>query len=281
MKILIYMIRWDGGVGRVMQNIIPLLEKKGHKVKVISREDDLKCFSTIKAFNKIRKIVKKENFDILYTQDWSCALPFLFFKNHYCFFHGHSRRTEFLFQYFVGKMLGHGLITGDVSNSKIFGCPLVPNGVNVKDFKQLNKKRKYLGWINKKTETITKEQIYNLGKKVKIPALIAEKIPPEKMNDYYNKCKIFISLPPKQAGCQLSYMETMASGIPKIIGNMNGEGFKYPFDKIEHFKNLEEAIKKAKKRNYRKWIVDHNLTWENQVNQFLKIWGKFSPGVKK
>lgn len=280
MKILIVLIRWKGGVGRVISNQKRILEGLGHEVKVISREDDLKCFSTKQAFFKLRKEIKKRDYDILYTQDWSCALPFLFFKNHYCFFHGHSRGTEFLFQYLVGNLIGKSLITGDFLNSKIFSCPLIPNGVNLKEFKPLNKKRKYLGWINKKTETITKEQIQKIGKKVKLPVLIAEKILPEKMNEFYNKCKIFISFPPKQAGCQLSYMETMAAGVPKIIGNNNGEGFKYPFEKMENFKNVEDAIKKAKKRDYRQWIITHNLTWENQAKQLVKIWNNALWGEK-
>jgi glycosyltransferase involved in cell wall biosynthesis len=277
MKILIYLIRMNGGVGRVINNILPLLEKEGYEVKVISREDDLKCFSTIKAFREIRKQVKKEKFDILFTQDWSCALPFLFQyrKKHFCFFHGHSQNKEFLFQYLVGKIMRNHLITADILNSKIFSCPLIPNGVNVKEFSPLKLKRKYLGWINKTTETIDKEKIIKLGEKLNIPVKIAENIRPEKMNEFYNECKIFISLPPKQAGCQLSYMEAMAAGVPKIVGNKNGEGFKYNFEKIGDFANLEDAIIKAKERDYRKQIMDNKLTWENYVsnltNFFVRI----------
>jgi hypothetical protein len=266
------MVRWDGGVGRVLSEIKPFFEKAGHTVEIISREDDLNCNSTIKSIRKIRKIIKSKKYDILFTQDWSCALPLITFKNHYCFFHGHSVGKEFFFQYIVGKLMGKRLITGDFKNKEIFGCPLVPNGVNIEKFKQLNKKRSYLGWINKKTETLEKKDILELGKKLKMPVLVAEGIPPEKMNEFYNKCEVFLSLPPKQAGCQLSYMEAMASGIPRMVGNKNGEGFKYPFEKVEDFKDIETAIKNSKKRDYRKFIIDKGFTWEEQANKFMKIW---------
>jgi glycosyltransferase involved in cell wall biosynthesis len=272
MKLLIYLIRWNGGVGRYINNIKPLLEKEGYEVEVISREDDLNCFSTIKAWKKIREEVKRRNFDILYTQDWSCALPFLFYgKNHYCFFHGHSLGKEFLFQYFVGKLMKKNLATADLLNSKIFNCPLIPHGINMNEFRPLGLKREFLGWTNKKTEMITQEDIKELGVKLNMPILIADNIPPEKMNEFYNKCKIFISLPPKQAGCQLSYLEPMAAGVPRIVGNMHGEGYKYPFEKVENFDGLAEAIKKSKKRDYRKWLEKSKFTLENHVKGLIEL----------
>lgn len=273
MKILIYMTRWDGGVGRVVSEIKPFFEREGHSLEIISREDDLKSYSTINSFKKIRQIVKKKNYDILFTQDWSCALPLLTFRNHYCFFHGHSVGKEFFFQYIVGKLMGRNLITGDFLNKEIFNCHLISNGVNLEKFKSLGKKRSYLGWINKKTETLDKGDVIRLGKSLGLPVLIGEGFLPEEMNEkFYNKCKIFLSLPPKQAGCQLSYMEAMSSGIPKIIGNNNGEGFKYPFEKLESFRDIESAINNSKRRNYRNFIVKENLTWENQANKLMELW---------
>ena len=83
MKILILIKARGGGHERVMNSIKPLLEQKGHQVEIISREDDLNCFSVKQSFFKLRKEVNKRDYDILYTQDWSCALPFLNYKNHY------------------------------------------------------------------------------------------------------------------------------------------------------------------------------------------------------
>ena len=274
MKILIYMIRWDGGVGRVISEIKPFFEKRGHEVEIISREDDLNCYPIVKSFNKIREIMKTKTYDILYTQDWSCALPLLNFKSHYCFFHGHSVGKEFLFQYAVGKLMKKNLITGDYLNKKIFNCDLIPNGVNIEEFKPLNKERTHLGWINKATETLNKEDVIQIGKNLGLPVFIAEGIKPEEMNNFYNKCKVFLSLPPKQAGCQLSYMEAMSAAVPKIIGNNNGEGFKYPFGKLDDSNNIKDAIKNTEEKDYRKFIIDNNLTWENQANELMKIWEK-------
>lgn len=274
-KILIYMVREGGGVGRVISEIKPLLEREGHIVKVISRENDLNGFCFYKGIFKIGEIARKEKYDIIFSQDWSCALAFLFFRNHYCFYHGKTKGVQFLCQFFVSKFLKNRLIVGDIVNSYLFDSYLNPNGVNVTKFKPLNQKREYLGWINKGTEMITPNQIENLGKKVNLPVLIAKDIPPEKMNElFYNKCKIFISLPPKIVGCQLSYMEAMAAGVPKIVGNNHGEGFKYPFEKVENFPNTESALKNAKKRDYRKFIVENNITWRNFVKNILKIFNK-------
>ena len=69
MKILIVMIRWKGGVGRVVSSIKSLLEERGHKVEVISREDDLKCYSLKESIFKLRKEVKERDYDTLYVMD--------------------------------------------------------------------------------------------------------------------------------------------------------------------------------------------------------------------
>ena len=62
MKILIVLIRWKGGVGRVVSSIKPILEKAGYEVEVISREDDLKCYSLKESIFKLRKEVKEEDY---------------------------------------------------------------------------------------------------------------------------------------------------------------------------------------------------------------------------
>ena len=48
----------------------------------LSREGDLKIYSLWKSIfpirKRIKKLMKKENYDIIYTQDWSFAFPLLF-----------------------------------------------------------------------------------------------------------------------------------------------------------------------------------------------------------
>jgi len=69
----------------------------------------------------------------------------------------------------------------------------------------------------------------------------------------------------------LSWMEAMAGGVPKIIGNNESEGYLYPIDKIENYKDIEAAIINSKKRDYRKWLEKNGLTWKNHVSKLIKV----------
>lgn len=285
MKILIFLIRWAGGVGVVINSIKKELEKKGHEVIIISREEDLKCFSSVKNLfwlrKKYKEIIKKENPDIIYTQDWSMALPLLFpfpiFKEkHFCGFHGNQLGKSKVLQTLVGKYLGRRLfVVGDSLKERFPKSNLVYNGVDLEEFKPLKKKRDCLGWIDKPTETLTKEEIINLSRKLKLKPLIAEKfsIPHEKMNkDFYNKCKIFVSLPPHSAGFNLCWVEAMAAGVPIIIGNNEGIGWKLPIDKFKDKRELFLKVEKLKEKNYRREVNKLNLTWEANSEKLLNVW---------
>ena len=252
MKILIYMIRWGGGVGRVISEIKPILEKAGHEVKIISREDNLNCFSTKDAFFKIRKIVRNIPHDVLYTQDWSCAIPLLFYKNHFVCFHGENISfCSRFFQTLVGKIKENKLIVvGDKLKKRFPKSALVYNGVNFNKFKNLKKRRNKIGWIDKATEEITKIGFLNLAKKYKLKPTIAKNIPSEKMNEWYNSLKVFVSYPNKMAGFNLCWLEAKAAGVPVVLGNERGIGIK----KIE-----------------KDW---KNLSWENHVKKLLNLWKK-------
>ena len=78
MKILTALIRRKGGVGNSNNELSKELRKKGYQVDVLSREDDLKIFtfkgSIFPIRKEIRKLMKKNNYDIIYTQDYSLAL---------------------------------------------------------------------------------------------------------------------------------------------------------------------------------------------------------------
>ncbi len=270
-----------GGVETLLNNISKEFEKKGHKIDIISRADDLKLKNTMQSIlplrKKIREIMKEKNYDIIYTQDWNMALPLLFpyaifKKKHFCFFHATQKGKGFFVQFCIGVLMGKGLLTGDIRNRKRFSkSTLVATSVNLNDFKPLGKKRVYLGWTNKPSENMKKEQIKAIGNRLKIPVLIAENIPPNKMNEFYNKCKIYVSLPFKEAGGGVTYMEAMAAGVPRIVGNIYAEGYKFPFDKIGNFKNLEEAIRNSKERDYRKWMKDSKITWKKHAEELIKI----------
>jgi glycosyltransferase involved in cell wall biosynthesis len=275
MKILIYMIRWKGGVGSVISEIKSLLEKEGHEVKIISREDDLKLFSTKDSFFKIREIIKNTPHDILYTQDWSCALPLLFYKNNFICFHGEDPNTcGKFFQNLVGKIKGKKLIVVGDKLKKIFPeSNLIYNGVNLQKFKsnpKIKRIKNSVGFANWTTEVYNFKKIERAVKDVGKKFFVAEGVAKEKMSEFYSKIELFISFPPKYTGFNLVWIEAMACGVPKIIGNNNGIGWKLPITKIEDYKgDIEKAILNAEKRDYRRWILENNFTWEKSVDKLI------------
>ncbi|MFH1311218.1 MAG: glycosyltransferase [Nanoarchaeota archaeon] len=282
MKILVLVKeKCFGGVETLLQNISKEFEKKGHSVDIISRKEYLNLRNTTQSIfplrKKLKKIMKDKNYDIIYTQDWNLALPLLFpypifKKKHFCFFHATQKGKGFFIQFIVGHLIGKRLLTGDRNNSRRYRkSTLVATSVDMNEFRPLGKKRIYLGWTYKPSENLTKQKIIEIGKRLNIPLIIAERTIPMNMNEFYNKCKIFVSLPFKEAGGGVTYMEAMAAGIPIIVGNMYAEGYKFPFDKIENFKNLEEAIKNSKKRNYRKWMEESKITWKEHTEKLIKI----------
>lgn len=286
MKILIFLTKWKGGVGVVVKSIKKELEKRGHTVIAISREDELRKFSSVKNLfwlrNKYKEIVKKENPDIIYTQDWSMALPLLFpskiyKKKHFTCFHGSNEGISKLFQSWVAKSMRDRLILVSTLNKNRYPWgKLIPNAVDVNFFRPLKKKRKYIGWIDKDSEEITKKYFLILAKKLKMEPLVAENIPHDNMNDFYNNCNVFLSLPPTYAGCALSWLEAMSAGVPKIIGNAYGDGNLLPIDKVDGINNnVLNTIIHSKNKNYRDWLIKNGRTWENHVKRLLKRWEIF------
>ena len=274
-------IRWPGGVGEVIRSISKEFAKLGHEIYVISREEDLKKYSLIGSIFPIRRLVKQlikeKECDVVYTHDWSTAFTLLFpygifKKKHFCIFYGNQLGATKIFQEIIGKIMGNRLIVvGDLNKKKFPKSHLIRNAVNMEKFKPLKKKRKYLGWTEKSTESITRERFIEIGKRVNLPILIAKDIPPEKMNEFYNKLKVFLSLPPRASAGALSWMEAMAGGVPKIMGNNESEGYLYPIDKIENYKDIGTAIINSKKRDYRKWLKEHDFNWKTHVSKLIKV----------
>lgn len=285
MKILILLKKIPGGVGGGVKNIKKVLESEGHEVKVISREEDMKIFSFVKSIMPIRKLVKKigKNYDVIYTQDWSLALPLLlpyrlFRKKHFCMFHGNQLGLKAGIQNFVGMMMGKKLLCMAPSLGRRFPrANLNYCGVSLEQFESLNKKRKYLGWIAKGTELLNEKEVLEISKKVDMPLLIAKGFKHEEMNDkFYSNCKAFISFPPEVAGFQASWLEAMAAGVPIVIGNVNGAGEIQPFDKIprgqEHnFELIAQKIKYPIRIDYKKWIKQNDFTWKRHARKLIEI----------
>jgi len=294
-RILILLKRWKGGVGAYTKNVSKELTKLGWKVKVVSREEDLKINSLAKSITAIRNLLKNEDFDIIYTQDWSLAFPLLFptpllEKKHFSCFHGQS--TSFIsktLQRIVGNTMGRKVIVVGSQLSKIFSnSNLIFEGVNTKLFKPLNKNRTGIGFANFKNEIYNFNLIQKACDELGETLFIAEGLNEKQMNEFYNKIETFISLPPTYTGFGLVWLEAMAAGVPKVIGSNSGVGNKLPIEKVKGFNPADEskyseqekleflkkAITNAKKKDYKKWLKDNKFTWEEHAKKLNNIFRK-------
>ncbi len=289
MKILILLKKWPGGVGGGVKNLIKELGKEGHIVDAIAREEDLHYYSLVKSFiplrRKIKRLIKEGNYDIIYTQDWTLAAPLLFptkifRRKHFSMFHGHQIGLTKIFQIIVGFLMGENLMVMAPSLKKKFRKASINYcGVNQNQFRSLRKKRTYLGWTKKGTETIKLSTLKKISRKIDLPLNVADGLPHEAMNDFYNNCQIFISLPPRSAGFQASWLEAMMAGVPIIIGNENGAGEIQPFDKIPLGKEndvsfIVNKINGADKKDYIGWIKEKDFSWKRHAKQLIKIFSK-------
>ena len=294
MKILIFLKKWPGGVGVAVKNTARELQNQGHEVKVITREEDMGIYSLVRSIFPMRKkymeIIKKENPDIIYTQDWSMALPLIFptikfRKKHFCCFHGNQSGKTKIIQTLTGKLLeGNLIVVGDSLKKRFPKSSLIYNGVDLKMFKPFKKVKKIknsVGFVNWKTEEYNYEKIKRVCEKLGKNLIVAENVPYDKMPKFYNKLEMFVSLPPKYAGFNMSWVEAMACGVPKIIGNGAGVGNKLEIDKFKTENELIENINKVKSKNYRKHIENSDFTWETHVSNLLREFesGKFKGGI--
>src|SRR3989344_6342131 len=295
MKILIILKNFNqrrglpGGVGNANEEIAKEMEKLGHKVDFLSREDDMKIYSLWKSIFPIRKKVKelmnKNHYEVIFSQDWSFAFPLLFpkrifKKNHICCFCGHQENWLIFLQNIVGKMMGEKLIViGDDLKKRFPKATLIYRGVNFSKFKPLKRKRDCLCWTDKGDEykMISEDELEKIAIENNLKLSIAKGIPSNKMNEFYNKCKVFISVPP-QAGYNNSWNESMAAGVPIVIGNNKGGGTMLPLNRIskneDNVKRINEIIKNPKKINYRKWLRDIGFAWENVAKKMINFFEK-------
>jgi len=302
MKILIVLLRLEGGVGRSNIEIAKFLRKKGHKVDILSREDDMEIYSLGKSIfplrKKIKKLMKEKNYDVIYTQDYSMAIPLLlpypmYWKKHVQFACGektwgiHKRLQEIICK-IMGKKLG---VVCDELKDKFPKSTLIYRGTNLKEFRPLNMKREFIGWAERSIENFSEEELKKVSETVGMQYKIAKNIPREKMNKFYNQCRVFISLP-YRGGYNNVWAEAMATGVPIVIGNGKGPGRKFPLNKISgeekrnkgkrqkseiieknHVGEIIKIFKNPKRVNYREWLMNNQFSWEEkskEVERFLK-----------
>lgn len=283
MKIIIILKKIEGGVGRYVSEVTNILEQKGHEVKIISREKDLHCFSMLKSIFKIRKLVKKEKFDIVYTNDWSITLPLLFpfpiySEKHFSCFHGmESSKLSDIIQKIIGKLMGNKLVVvGDQLKEKFPNANLIYEGINMQQFypiKKIKRIKNSVGFANYRNNIYNYDDIKRATNNSNKYLHVAEFIPKDKMNEFYNKLDTFISLPPSYTGFGLCVMEAMAAGVTKIITNNYGINLKLPTTKIENYQDIQHALMKCKNNDYRKWLIENKslFSWEKHSEKLLNI----------
>lgn len=94
--------------------------------------------------------------------------------------------------------------------------------------------------------------------------MVAEKIKKEKMPLFYSKLDEFISLPPNYTGFGLAWIEAMACGVKKIVGNNNGIGSELPITKVDNYSGISEALEKAESKDYRTWLIKNKIFDTNE-----------------
>ena len=121
MKILIVYRTEKDATGKSVKEIKERFEKAGHKVDLISREDDLNLYSLSSSMGSLSAAIEKKDkensYNIIYTQDWSIAFPLLIptrilSEKHYCLFHNiePSGAKSRILQKIAGNMMGDKLI---------------------------------------------------------------------------------------------------------------------------------------------------------------------------
>ncbi len=121
MKILILYRTNKDSTGKFLKSLEKNLVKGRHKVKMVSRNENLHMPSLSSSIRGIKDFVSKEvdenKYDLIYTQDWSIAFPLLFpskilFDKHYCLFHSveETRAQSKIMQKITGNLLGNHLL---------------------------------------------------------------------------------------------------------------------------------------------------------------------------
>ena len=121
MKILVIYRTEKDAIAKSVKEIAENLKKMGNGVEIVSRNEDLNLQTLSSSMDSLRAFVtkmdEKENYDIIYSQDWSIAFPLLIpnrilTEKHYCLFHNiePSGAQSKILQRIVGNMIGEKLI---------------------------------------------------------------------------------------------------------------------------------------------------------------------------
>ncbi len=258
MRILICSNELTGGVGRVVDETKQELIDRGHEVVSCERRD-IGTFNFFEGFKEVRRFIRKamKEYNIVYLQDWSIALPCVGLKGSvYCCFHGINPSL-------VGRVLqrvvawgfkGRLIVVSENLRRTFRGAFVVNNGVNTKVFRDLGLEREGMGFVQAKTELYNYSKVKEAAKILGYKLKVAEGLDQKGMVEFYNRCKAFISLPPKITGFNLCWLEAMACGVPTILCNDNGIG-----------KEVQLVERKDLLKKY---------SWKNSVDCLLSVFNR-------
>ena len=143
MKILIIYRTERDAIAKSVKEIAENLKKMGNGVEIVSRNEDLNLQTLSSSMDSLRAFVtkmdEKENYDIIYSQDWSIAFPLLIpnrilTEKHYCLFHNiePSGAQSKILQRIVGNMMGEKLIVKTQELKEKFPkATLSQNGIDI------------------------------------------------------------------------------------------------------------------------------------------------------
>jgi len=283
MKILMLHTQKTGGVAIHVSEILNELRKRNFSVDEITRDDDLKIDSFAQSYFKLKKLGKKwsKDYDLIHAHDWSIVYPLLRggVKNVVATFHAlPTNPLARIFQDYCIKKLGkNAIVISPKMHRRYTSATLINNGVNLTFFKKLRGHRD--------ATLVGMAQQYNKNHIVKTVATTGlhwiftdGALPFDKIPEFYAKIGTFVSIPYKEAGFNMVWLEAMACEVPYIIGTTAGIGEVLPIYKVKDFVELNNILVKIKNKeleplkNLRKWITKNGFVWPKNAKKLIELY---------
>lgn len=284
MRILLLHKTRKGGVGVYVRYVKKELEKEGHTVVEVTRNEDLNVDSFMKSIGTLRKRARlwKTEFDIIHANDWSIVFPLLLegTENLVATFHAFpTNPAARVFQdYCIRKLKGRAIVISPSMKKKYKGATYIPNGVDLALFRRIKKRAKDSLKAGV-AQSYNKERIREACIKSGFVFQDTEgKLPYSKLPDFFSGLEVFVSMPYKQAGFNMVWLEAMACEVPFIIGTKAGIGSELPIYKVRDFKELEAMLadiregKLKELRKQRTWLKDNHMTWKETAKELIKLY---------
>ncbi len=289
MRILLIHKTKRGGVAVHVRYLKEYLEKKGHEVAEITRNEDLKLTSFAKSYSKLKELYRKwsSEYDVIHAHDWSIAYPGVKsgIKNLIATFHGlpTSPIAKYFEDYSVKELGRRAVVISPYMLKYYPEAQYIPPAVDPDVFRRME------GFVVENrvgiAQSYNSSKIIKIAKKVGFKIEIVRNIPNRDMPKFYSRNRIFISVPPRTTGVNMVWLEAMSCGVPYIIGTNHGIGEILPIYKINNFKELEILLRKIKAeellplKGSREWVIQNGFTWENHVNKLIQVYKRILESI--